>query len=452
MSSEVKSPPTRSRGAKLRRAALAAGAVVVGAIVLSGCVVIQSESATQGNVIGNTVTVSTVLCASNSSAPAPCNSPGNSGLDDHSVSSFSASGQLLIGYRIPVGVTAPPTLASNVAATDDSGKATTVPFTFSQNATYTAGLAAIAPPPAGTQWVGYVSDPSPKATYTVTGPQTATIAPTFGLPAGFVGPFTWRTVVGFRPSFPGPNDLACGGAFPGTTTGLIPGQPTVCVDSPDQATVAGAPSSLATGDLSITAPATPTVAQGSTATLVFTGIFAGGNPTASAFSSAVVTTAPGATATVPPSFTPASGSSNPIPVSIAIPASTAVGTYDVTVTATVSGQARSATGHITVKTKAAIAAATAAANKAKLTLSVKKTTLKIARKTGVPLTVTLSKKSAVSLVAIQAKPKVSVTVKKTLKAGKKTVLLVKSAKFHKGKVTLTFKGGGNTKVTTVTLS
>jgi hypothetical protein len=55
-------------------------------------------------------------------------------------------------------------------------------------------------------------------------------------------------------------------------------------------------------------------------------------------------------------------------------------------------------------------------------------------------------------VGLQAKPKVSVTVKATLKAGKKTVLHVKSKKFHKGKLTLTFKGGGVTRVTTVTLS
>ena len=89
---------------------------------------------------------------------------------------------------------------------------------------------------------------------------------------------------------------------------------------------------------------------------------------------------------------------------------------------------------------------------ARLTLAVRKTTLKVARKTGVPLTITLSRKSAVSLVALQAKPKVSVTIHKTLNAGKKTVVLVKSARFHKGKVTITFKGGGVTRTSVVTLS
>ncbi len=43
------------------------------------------------------------------------------------------------------------------------------------------------------------------------------------------------------------------------------------------------------------------------------------------------------------------------------------------------------------------------------------------------------------------------TVKKSLKARKKTVILVKSAKLHRGKVTITFKGGGVTRVITTTL-
>ena len=174
----------------------------------------------------------------------------------------------------------------------------------------------------------------------------------------------------------------------------------------------------------------------------------GGNPTSGAFSAAVSTTAPGVAPTITPaSFVPGPNSQNPLTVSMTVPASTPVGTYDVTVTATVSGQSRTATGHITVTPSAKALAASAA----KLTSKLKTTTLKAARKTGIALTLTLSKKSAVSLVGIQTKPKVSVTVKKTLKAGKKTIVLVKSAKFHKGKVTITFKGGGLTKVFVTTL-
>ncbi len=77
MSSDTSRTYRRPHLGRMRRAALTAVAVVVGAIVLSGCVVIQSESAVQANVIGNSVTVTTVLCASNASSAAPCNSPGN---------------------------------------------------------------------------------------------------------------------------------------------------------------------------------------------------------------------------------------------------------------------------------------------------------------------------------------------------------------------------------------
>ena len=185
--------------------------------------------------------------------------------------------------------------------------------------------------------------------------------------------------------------------------------------------------------------------------LNFTGLFSGGNPSGGAFSVAASTTIPGVTPSVPASFAPAANSSNALPVTFSIPAATPVGTYDVTVSATIAGITRSGTGHITVKASAAAIASAKAAASAKLSSSVKTTTLKVAKKTGIPLTLTLSKASAISVVALQAKPKVSVTVKKTLKAGKKTIVLIKSAKLHKGKVTITFKGGGLTRVFTTTL-
>jgi hypothetical protein len=445
MSSE--NAPRRSPVARLRRAALAACAVVVGAIVLSGCVVIQSESATQANVIGNSVTVSTVLCASSAAAAAPCNSPGVSNQYAPTGPNTSASGQLLVGYRIPAGVTAPATITTTVPSQDQDGNAITVMLTLTQDVGYTAGLTGLIPPPAGTQWVGYVSDTE---TYLSSGLQTVTIAPTFGLPVGFVGPFTWRSVVGYRPSVLASTPVTCPAPFPGAVASKIPGQSSVCVDYPDAGTINGPPNALATGDLSITPPGNPTVSAGSSASLAFVALLAGGNPSGGTFAASVSTTVPGVTPTVTPgTFVPGANSNTPLTVALSVPASTPVGAYDVTVTATVSGLARSATSHITVTLSKAAAAASA---KAKLTLSVKKTSLKLARKTGVSLTVTLSKKSAISLVAVQAKPKVSVTVRKTLKARKKTVLLVKSAKFHKGKVTITFKGGGVTRVTTVTLS
>ena len=444
MSSDTSRTYRRPHLGRMRRAALTAVAVVVGAIVLSGCVVIQSESAVQANVIGNSVTVTTVLCASNASSPPPCNSPGN----QNQYAGAGATGQLLVGYRIPAGVTAPPTIVSNVPSVDENGSPIMVPITFTQSPSYSSGLASLLPPGPTAQWVGYESQTQ---NYTPTGPQTLTLAPSFGLPAGFAGPFNWRTVVGFRskPFVDTGQPVTCPAPFPGVSypAPALTALPSVCVDYPDLATINGPPSSLATGDLAITPP-TGKVAAGGSASLAFVAVLTGGNPTAGAFSAAVSTTVPGVTPTITPaSFTPGPNSQNPLTVSFTVPASTPVGTYDVTVTATVSGQARSATGHITVTPSAKALAAAAA----KLTSKLKTTTLKAARKTGIALTLTLSKKSAISLVGIQTKPKVSVTVKKTLKAGKKTIVLIKSAKFHKGKVTITFKGGGLTKVFVTTL-
>ena len=447
MSSELGVPRRRAHVARLKRIALTAAAVVVGAIVLSGCVVIQSESAAQVNVIGNSVTVTTVLCASQAAAAAPCNSNGNSG--QAAVTGPNASRLRSAARRLPDpgGCDRPRDDhddRSDVAPRRDPETAT---LTLTQSPSYTTGLNGIAPPPIGSQWVGYISEGE---NYTAAGQQSVTITPTFGLPAGFTGSFTWRTVVGFRAAYI-TGDVTCPNGFPGANN-VVPAQASsVCVDYPDAATVNGAPSAMQIGDLAIQAPATPTIAAGSSATLNFTGLFTGGNPSASAFSVAASTTLPGVTPSVPASFAPASNSSNALPVSFSIPASTPVGTYDVTVSATIAGITRSGTGHVTVKAAAAAVATAKAAASAKLSSSVKTTTLKVARKTGIPLTLTLSKASAISVVALQAKPKVSVTVKKTLKAGKKTIVLIKSAKLHKGKVTITFKGGGLTRVFTTTL-
>ena len=83
--------------------------MTVGAIVLSGCVVIQSESALQANVIGNSVTVTTALCASQPAAAAHVPATQQQLERRPSGRAASSPGQLLVGYRIPVGVTAPAT-------------------------------------------------------------------------------------------------------------------------------------------------------------------------------------------------------------------------------------------------------------------------------------------------------------------------------------------------------
>ena len=342
----------------------------------------------------------------------------------------------------------PATITTTTPTTDKDGNPTTATVTFSQSPSYTDGLNSLVPPPAGTAWVGYESGQGPYNSNPAL-PQSISLSPTFTLPPGFTGNFTWRTVVGFRDNHFAGQPVACPQPFPGITPPTV--LPTVCVDFPDPNTIVNAPpNALQVADLSIVAPPTPTVAAGSTAALVFTGLFAGGNPTSAVFAVGATTTIPGVTPTVTPTFVPGANSSNPLSVSLAVPKSTPPGTYDVTVGATVAGLSRSGTGHITVKA-AARATTSGSSNAAKLAASVKATTVKVARKTGIPLTLTLSKASSISVVALQTKPKVSVTVRKALKAGKKTVVLIKSKKLHKGKVTITFKGGGVTRVITTTL-
>ena len=180
---------------------------------------------------------------------------------------------------------------------DQLGNPTTTTVDFTASAGYAAGLSAIAPPPAGSYWVGYVSDVNAYATSS--GPQSIALSPTFTLPDGFVGPFTWRTVVGYRSTYFKNQDVTCPGAFPGAQTPIV-GQTSLCVDFPDAGTINGPPSALATGSLSIVPPATVSVAAGGTASMTFAALFAGDNPSAGVFGATVATTLPGVMPAIAP--------------------------------------------------------------------------------------------------------------------------------------------------------
>ena len=180
MSSDTSRTYRRPHLGRMRRAALTAVAVVVGAIVLSGCVVIQSESAVQANVIGNSVTVTTVLCreqrvrrcaVQQPGEPEPerrarCDRPAARRLPDTRRRDGSTDDRV----ERPLGATR---TAARSRCRSRSRRART----------YSAGLdlapAASGPAPC---WVGYESETQ---NYTPTGPQTLTLAPSFGLPAGF---------------------------------------------------------------------------------------------------------------------------------------------------------------------------------------------------------------------------------------------------------------------------
>src|SRR2546421_10692900 len=107
---------------------------------MSGCVVIQSQSSSQLNLIGP-VQITTTACFSGQPR---CSDNGNSGF---AFGSGSSSDEALLGYRIPVAAQAPQTVSSTAGE----------PVTFNQDASYTSELQRLDPAPPTLKWVGYRS-------------------------------------------------------------------------------------------------------------------------------------------------------------------------------------------------------------------------------------------------------------------------------------------------------
>src|SRR5262249_32563680 len=131
------------------------------------------------------VSASSTACAQGS---APC------GINVGAVN-FPAATSLIEGmqaYRVPVSAIAPPGFAS------DDGL-----IHFTQDAGYSAELERLAPGPAGTKWVGYLSDlqnyvqpPAPVQSYTTSSVNFQLAQGADGSP--FPGPFNYLEVVGGR--------------------------------------------------------------------------------------------------------------------------------------------------------------------------------------------------------------------------------------------------------------
>jgi len=304
--------------------------LIATAICLTGCVAIASESARQLDEVGD-VELTTIICASETGAAGTC-PRGNSGTP-----AGTGNYQVLMAYRLPLGVTAP----ESVGATEGT-------IAFARNETFTAELNRLAPipPAAGQRWVGYLS---PSFAFGSSQPdRSATITARLGLIRGgdgspFAGPVRYRTLVGYRESAPDPSrPVVCGETLSQELDG------TRCMDAPSEeeaATDLVAP----TRDLSILTGAAGSVARGASGTIDFAVGYAGEGPSPP-FGLSASTSVPGGTAT-PSAATlapPATGRSV-IPVAVAVPASAPPGVYDVTLTAALAnGQTRSATGTLTV--------------------------------------------------------------------------------------------------------
>jgi hypothetical protein len=313
------------------RRATAALITLACAIALSGCVVIGSESTSQPAVIGSLV-IRTDACFSNDFSF--IGGPNGGCPDGNAGPVLNPNFQVLVAFRVPNGITLPATL------TPSSGQ----PMTLTADAGYTAELATKAPPPAGEKWVGYLSNPITLSTGNfVLDTPIALARGADGTP--FQGPLHYRVVTGYR-DVPPTNPVACGSDV---TQRNGSGPSTICVDSTSSSDLPNdhlAP----TRDLGVLyTPAgagSNQAAQGtSTAAVPFALKFAGTATPGATFKLAATSTIPGARAVASFSdYAPPTDSTTPVGVGLGVPAATPVGTYAVTLTASLpNGETRTQT-------------------------------------------------------------------------------------------------------------
>lgn len=302
---------------KFVRHSMIIAAIAATAIAICGCVTIEDQSPAQLDSIGS-VQITT-----------------RAGADSN-----AGTAQLLLAYRIPSNATAPDTI-NTTATSGGSG------FTFSISPSFISDLQSKSPAPSGKKWVGYLS---PAVSFGG-GHKSYTVAPRFtpqqasdGSP--FQGPFTYRTVVGWRTvdgTHPANRSVVCGSPITAEVDG------TDCASDPESTTTIAANLQLPTQDLGILdAPGPESVKQGNVARVKFQVEFAGGGNPAPTFLLDATTSIPGATAAPStPILTPEEGG-NPLRVISRIPVNTPPGSYDVTLIATVGGEVRTSAHEVLV--------------------------------------------------------------------------------------------------------
>ncbi|MEZ5081511.1 MAG: hypothetical protein R2878_12820 [Thermoleophilia bacterium] len=388
------------------RSAWARGAVAtvaLGGFVLAsaGCVSLDGVFAEQPDRIGD-LTIHGTVCLSGS--------PGCSGQDniDLDVPAFSGQGQLLVGYRVPPGITAPASLSSDSPTT-----------TLAANAGYAAELERLSPAGPGRVWVGYVTN-----TLVVNGAVDPNIAVTarFGLPQGadgspFAGPVGYRAVAGFRlvdATHPADRPVNCGANI----TDVMPDS-TVCIDAPLATTVAGDDAVFGTRDLGIITGAKASGLAGTTVMVPFTTKYAGTSTASVNFALSASTTLPGAGVTVTPgSLLPATDSTNPVQVAVAVPANATPGDYPVTLTATLGAQTRTRGGVLTVTAPPVVTTAARISG-----LVPKRLAFRVARRRGVKVVVRSNLKGLAIVRLYQGRKAPRVSRRVRLRVGRTGVLL-----------------------------
>jgi hypothetical protein len=420
---------------------IAAVAVVAATALASGCVVFQgAPAASQLQTVGD-LQQSFTVCASNNTVPGGCNDGGLSGLPV-----LTGTGQVLLGVRLQNAVTPPTSFTS----------AGPEALAFTQSPTYAAELQRLAPAPAGTRWVGYISAVT---NYSGTsGQQNFPVLIAYKLGQGadgspFQGPVATEVRGGGRQvtaAFPGTRPVVCGPGAPplfdedpSTTTAVF----VVCVDAVPA-------TSTATRDLGVLGGnATASGGPGSLASLPFTLRYAGTATASANFTLSATSTLPNASLAVTPgALAPAANSDTQALVAVGIPAGARAGTYDVTLTAKLAnGQTRTRTGKLTVTGAGGGGGGTTGGGTVKLKLTTvlpRGLSVVTARKSGIAVLIGATKTGNARVQLFQGtgrkgkKPKATKNVR--LRVPGPTRVVLKGAKLKTGAYRVVITAGGRT--------
>lgn len=425
-------PASRTR----RTAAMGAVAGGVAAVALSGCTFLAFQQGFQVGASGP-VLVSSSICASGSTN---CANNGNSNVP--ATIFTSATGQVLLGYRLSSAAVAPMTLTSAQGV-----------LVFTQSPSFTSELQRLSPAPAGQKWVGYISNTQQ---YSKTAQiQADTVDSKFELGQGadgspFPTPLAIATVVGSRTvggAFAASRPVVCGNSlttlFNEDTTGNTIAF-AICVDS-------SVPSNFATNslfptrDLGVLAGTTSSARQGTLASLPFRVRFSGTASPAADYTLSAITNLPGAVAAPNPAdLQPASNSDTVVPVAVGVPPNAAPGTYTVTLTAKALGsETRTGTGQLTVLATPGGGAA-GGAGKARLRLILAHhLSAARARKKGIVLLIGSTKRVRVKVQLFEGRGHTALVTRLVrLNVPGPTKVVLTSARFTKGRFRIVVTGTG----------
>jgi hypothetical protein len=195
----------RDSPAAVWRMARAGSALLLLALAFSSCISLKENKVVQTT--PGKVTIRTVVCASNYGvAKSDCAATNVFATHNNPANADQAKkGQLLVGFRVPMGVIPPARFSTKSPA-----------VSFTRSETYTSELKRLFEP-LDQQWIGYISA---VVDYKPDGPRVLAMEPEFTLPAASAGAFRWRSVVGFRegaeaaapvscPKPPAPNANPC---------------------------------------------------------------------------------------------------------------------------------------------------------------------------------------------------------------------------------------------------